>query len=639
MPADGEADGRAGEDGRRGASKRKVFLVTHGTFETYDRLRSIDLSHLTAAELERLAGLAEELGPAVALPPGLSPRRRIEAALRLFEVKAFGLDARHRPRFAALTQTFRGRERCVVVENPAAVPARLAGEITIASDGALAGIEASGFRPTFYLVSNPAFAAGNAARIRALRGVTKLAPVGLAGLIDEDAETLFYEPDAADNEPASDVVALARRLGFREVVAFAASGGTSAASQKTFRWGFPRLLVIDFTAAGDCSATGELKATLLGAWPASDIAQVFTEDRTLVLRRCGRDLRATEAALGPLVEAIAQFSPDVVLYRPAPGRLMLHRLLLAVLAERPLPVATWIMDDWLEGLATEDAQEFALHDEDLPLLFGLAPFGLAISGEMAGMLEARHSLPFRAIANGVDLDLFAKARAAAPRPVEDRLLVRYAGSLSDRMGLTSLVALARAVEELALEFDARFEIAAPAHWHAEAAPRFAGLPATRLVASDMARDDYVAWLAGADVVALAYNFDEASRAYAGRSLANKLPEALASGAVLLAIGPQDFSTMRAIEAAGCGVAIHEDGVETILAHLEALLDIGARRALAARQIAAAEAGYDALDRREALRRALVEIARSTVDAGAARALVRRSRLSPWRAPVPAEAAS
>jgi hypothetical protein len=57
--------------------------------------------------------------------------------------------------------------------------------------------------------------------------------------------------------------------------------------------------------------------------------------------------------------------------------------------------------------------------------------------------------------------------------------------------------------------------------------------------SDVFTDDFPSRLAKADVLVLAYNFDEDSLRYIGLSMPNKLPEYLASGAAMLAIGPRE----------------------------------------------------------------------------------------------------
>src|SRR3546814_11387518 len=60
----------------------------------------------------------------------------------------------------------------------------------------------------------------------------------------------------------------------------------------------------------------------------------------------------------------------------------------------------------------------------------------------------------------------------------------------------------------------------------------------------VAGSEYERTLAKSDALLIAYNFDPASTGYIGYSLANKMPECLASGAPLLAYGPRGVATIE-----------------------------------------------------------------------------------------------
>jgi FkbM family methyltransferase len=79
-----------------------------------------------------------------------------------------------------------------------------------------------------------------------------------------------------------------------------------------------------------------------------------------------------------------------------------------------------------------------------------------------------------------------------------------------------------------------------------------GLPHTSVSSSDLSTAAYRRWLAEADILLIAYNFDARSREYVRYSLANKLPECLASGAALLAVGPADVGTIATLDALDVG---------------------------------------------------------------------------------------
>ncbi|RAH96547.1 hypothetical protein DLJ53_32065 [Acuticoccus sediminis] len=392
--------------------------------------------------------------------------------------------------------------------------------------------------------------------------------------------------------------------------------------------GFPRLLVVDFTPIGGGSATGEIKDALLGHWPRAELMEISALGETLTVRggalatplQSPRERRADR-----VLAAAAAFAPDVVLYRPVAERPDLHRLLAEILSLHPAPVLTSFMDDWMLRLFGQSKPGFDAFDHGVRVLLEAAPFCLAISEPMGALLEARYGVPAVALANGIEPEVFAGVRQAAAEAGKvaagagGGLKVRYAGGLAGDMGLATLTNLAEAVERLAPR-GATLEIKTSPYWMRTQGEAFAAWPATTVFSEEMTRAEYHAWLAGADVVVIAYNFDAASLAYVRHSLANKLPECLASGAALLAVGPAECATMMRLAGTGCGVRVTEDGVEPVAAALERLLDPSARAAVAAAQVEVAEREFALLPRREILRRALVAMAASEPDPGTARRL-------------------
>jgi hypothetical protein len=57
-------------------------------------------------------------------------------------------------------------------------------------------------------------------------------------------------------------------------------------------------------------------------------------------------------------------------------------------------------------------------------------------------------------------------------------------------------------------------------------------------------EEYRRWISEADLLLIAYNFDEKSLRYTQYSMANKMPECLASGVPVLAHGPQQAATIN-----------------------------------------------------------------------------------------------
>lgn len=336
---------------------------------------------------------------------------------------------------------------------------------------------------------------------------------------------------------------------------------------------YPRLLVFDHTCIGDSSATGELKASLFLDWPKSQYMQVhgghssslgvWHNTNNSSVNVAARDQRTW------LKSKIAMFRPEMIIYRPVPDTLPLHDFAMEVINEFDLPVVVWIMDDWPSALRLRDPQQFEKLDRDWRLLVKQSAGALSIGESMSRAFQARYGIPFEPAANGIEPSQWP--RPSGRKKEGGGVVIRYSGSLSVNMGLESIVQVAQAVETLAAEgLDVRFEIKARAHWLETAGKRFEGLSRTSIRTDDLPAEAYRAWLSQADVVLIAYNFDEASKDYVRYSIANKLPECLASGATLLAIGPPDIASIELLNAVKCGVTVETGEAKDVLAAVREL---------------------------------------------------------------------
>jgi hypothetical protein len=309
-----------------------------------------------------------------------------------------------------------------------------------------------------------------------------------------------------------------------------------------------RIVVLDHTRLGDASASGELKATILASWPTENLLQVYDSDAG-VPQIAGRPVEPGGSA--KVAADIAAFDPDLILYRPVPDTAALHELAVDVIARTNTPLALWIVDDWLPALALRNPAAGARMDADFRWLLDRADVRFSISQAMSDAFLERYGYTFIPIANGVDPADWPEARPRPPGPVR----VRYAGSLAANMTLASVELVARVVEELAESgLDISLEIRSRQHFRAQR-PGWVGLRHTTASASDLSIADYRRWLTEADILLIAYNFDERSREYVRYSLANKLPECLASGAAVFAVGPDDVGTMATLAALDVGARV------------------------------------------------------------------------------------
>ncbi|MBM1219860.1 hypothetical protein JQU17_22840 [Ponticoccus sp. SC2-23] len=341
--------------------------------------------------------------------------------------------------------------------------------------------------------------------------------------------------------------------------------------------GHPRVLLIDMTAAGNGTATGEIKSNLLAHWPetaflqiarhgAEGLATVRREGDRFVTAPITSDRGAKKVADAARL-AIDAFAPDVVLYRPVPDTEALHRFAMAEIGRLQVPLVTWIMDDWPARMAQDAPDAWAQMEPDLSALLARSTTCLSISSAMSEAFVQRYGLPFRPIANGVDPADWLPIQ----RPEREDFVLRYAGGLAHDMNRESVLRVAAAVEALAREgTPIRFEISTQPWWLEQCKALFAPFTATRIDIADKNVAEYRHWLSEADALLIAYNFDDETLRYVRYSMANKMPECLASGAVVLAHGPMDVATIRYLDSTDAAVIVSRPEEEAIIAALREL---------------------------------------------------------------------
>jgi len=336
----------------------------------------------------------------------------------------------------------------------------------------------------------------------------------------------------------------------------------------------PRLLLIDLTRLNDGTATGELKGALFTGWPSWRIFQIYLDKGETLSTLVKGDKKVysenTARVVAQIKQRVFEFAPDIILYRPTPNTNALHELALELIAGLNAPLVTWVMDDWPAALAQNDPFTFKKLDNDWQTLLRQSALRLSISDAMSAAFNDRYGLPFTAIANGVSEIDWPERKKAEQICAPFRL--RYAGSLQENMTFSSLQLIAQAVEELSEEgFDITFEIATRQAWVNLAKSKFKGFRSTFAALSNRTLPEYRKWLSEADAVVIAYNFDKKSQAYVSYSIANKLPECLASGAPLLAVAPSTSATMKRLSDLNCGMRITDDDVSTVKSALRDLI--------------------------------------------------------------------
>lgn len=392
-----------------------------------------------------------------------------------------------------------------------------------------------------------------------------------------------------------------------------------------------RIVVIDQTAPGGVTATGALKETYFGSIPAERLLMAHhTGMHDRITLRAGlqagfgkaRIYRGTERSLS----LIRAFQPDLLIYRPLPTAPLLHHLACTLALEDGVPLLLWFMDDWPERLRATSPAEADAIERDLRRLAQRASGCFAISASMASAFHERYGgPPYQVAHNGVRPEDWSFPRI--PRSENDPILLRYSGALAPDMSLASMISLAQAVSKLAASGKpVQLEIRTQKTWLRQYAHKFRSLPGVSIGSASGSQADYRRWIAGADIGIIAYNFDDETIRYTRYSFANKLPELMAAGSAVLAIGPTDIETIRYLQTHGVAAIANRPDVLP-----EVLLDLvnnPARR----HALAAAAQEYAKLLTLDAVRQAMeVHLGGSSpADAGVpdAVSLIRRSPRAP-----------
>ncbi|MFN9055374.1 MAG: glycosyltransferase, partial [Cyanobacteriota bacterium] len=279
-------------------------------------------------------------------------------------------------------------------------------------------------------------------------------------------------------------------------------------------------------------------------------------------------------------EAILEFAPDVVLYRPVPKVQWLHAFAMETIDWLQRPLLTWFMDDWPADLNSSNDPEWQTLRLDLQRLLTKSSVCLSICEAMSKAYKQRYGKDFIAIANGVNPVEWPALR----QHEKGKLLVRYAGGLSDNMCLDSVLRLARSVEILGQEgLDIRLEINTQKWWWKRSHTDFAGFTFTKIESKEHSIQEYRSWISEADISVIAYNFDMNSLRYVRYSMANKMPECLASGSVVLAHGPVEIATIQYLSKTDAAVIVTTPSEQALVDTLRELASDPAKRNQLARQ--------------------------------------------------------
>lgn len=325
---------------------------------------------------------------------------------------------------------------------------------------------------------------------------------------------------------------------------------------------WPRLLVLDASLRGDHSATGQLLDTLLQGWPDANSLQLSTKaNKELLVHGHGNN---GSMELGDAIEAVREFDPELVWFRPDARSVPLLHVYDAIRNDL-LPLCLSIVDNWVERAASKRDSDGYFWEMSLERLVAESTLRFAISPEMAKSMGERYGREFDVVSNIVDLSGFPETPSRSEPSV---LRFHVAGQLANQKGGDSVMSLAMAVEGRShkkpkaptVELHARTPHGGNDWWYVQALRNF-GCFEWWQTSED--KEGYYRYLSDGDVSVMAFNFDEGTRTYLVDSFANRMPELLAAGRPILAIGPPELASVRFVAENDVGIVVPTNDVQEI----------------------------------------------------------------------------
>lgn len=378
---------------------------------------------------------------------------------------------------------------------------------------------------------------------------------------------------------------------------------------------FPKVLVVSAAPINRVDATGITMSNLFAGWPIDRIAQIYDSTSapdpaycTRVWRFSSNDIasvRLAKQALGrfrtsrgrpiavsgntPTVQ-VQNFSNDlgllaavgdVVPFRASPTLLewadefapdVIYTLLggsricgLVVQLSKRLgkPVVPHFMDDWPSTLYESHRLRSLFRGvmtRRLTEVFRRAPLGLAIGSGMAEAMNARYGKKFDYFMNCVEC-----SGGISVIKNSDSNVVRfgYVGGLHLNRWRT-LLALAKTLETMTCSgISLSFEICAPARDIELYGKHFSSFGSVSRLFS-VPPDQVPDVLGSYDVLVHAESFLPEDSRFTKLSVSTKIPQYMAAGRPILAIGPNSLSSIQYVEQSQAGLIATEEGVNSAL---------------------------------------------------------------------------
>lgn len=314
------------------------------------------------------------------------------------------------------------------------------------------------------------------------------------------------------------------------------------------RSNWPRILVIDWIKTGSISATGQMKENLFSEWPSDLWMQIYcdgpqdTKFRILSSKKNTNEYLDKES----ITLECKAFNPHLIYYRIAFGNINFYNFACRLIEELGKPLVTHIVDDWPTRLQYENPNLYSQIDNSLRSLLEQSTARLSISEHMSSAFQERYGVDFVPIANCINpknWNLNQQQSFVKPPISDDIFTIRYVGALADDMNFSSICDIVKVLEKVNEHFPVKLEIYTWSLWKKKAIQAFDNIPYVIVNESNFSQEGYRNLLMISSTLIVTYNFDWKSINYVQYSIANKLPECMASGVPVLIYGPREIATV------------------------------------------------------------------------------------------------
>ncbi|RMG83965.1 MAG: hypothetical protein D6714_08895 [Bacteroidetes bacterium] len=276
-----------------------------------------------------------------------------------------------------------------------------------------------------------------------------------------------------------------------------------------------------------------------------------------------------------VLRQLRNFQPDLLYLRVVAEPFYYLPLALFLKKNLGIPLVLHFMDDYDLHLQIEARKnpvryiQSRLYRHFLRQVIAQSDLRFAISENMARAFQTRYGASFLVAHNGIDREAFewfqsVKYEKARPKRV------LWAGAIEVDKDHRIIHHIAGAIERINADIPCEFLLNVPENF-ATPAKKLADRYATVRWQTYQPLEAYKKLLATASVLIIARNFDEKTRAYTQFSFHNKLPDFLASGTPVLAIGPEWDNTVQLFKKYNFGPVIDQEDPNRIENELRSLL--------------------------------------------------------------------